>query len=80
VEILKVASLAQAAALPTNIRLSWKGLPGTNTVAYYENSLIIAIKSLLVQAPVKRMNLMLSVECKVMLTLPLSKTFSKSSF
>jgi hypothetical protein len=24
-------------ALPSNIRLSWKGLPGTNTLAYYEN-------------------------------------------
>jgi hypothetical protein len=21
----------------TNIRLGWKGLPGTNTLAYYEN-------------------------------------------
>jgi hypothetical protein len=24
-------------ALPTNIRLGWKGLPGTSTLAYYEN-------------------------------------------
>jgi hypothetical protein len=24
--------------IPTNIRLGWKGLPGTNTLAYYENS------------------------------------------
>jgi hypothetical protein len=24
-------------AFPTNIRLDWKGLPGTNTLAYYEN-------------------------------------------
>jgi hypothetical protein len=23
-------------ALPTNIRLDWKGLPGTNTLAYYK--------------------------------------------
>jgi hypothetical protein len=23
--------------LPTNIRLDWKGLLGTNTLAYYEN-------------------------------------------
>ncbi len=23
-------------ALPANIRLGWKGLPGTNTLAYYE--------------------------------------------
>jgi hypothetical protein len=25
-------------ALPTNIRLGWKGLPGTNTLAFYQNS------------------------------------------
>jgi hypothetical protein len=25
-------------ALPTNIRLGWKILPGTNTPSYYENS------------------------------------------
>ncbi len=24
-------------ALPANIRLGWKGLPETNTLAYYEN-------------------------------------------
>ncbi len=24
-------------ALPTNIRLGWRGWPGTNTPAYYEN-------------------------------------------
>jgi hypothetical protein len=27
-------------ALPTNIRLGWKSLPGTNTLVYYENSKI----------------------------------------
>ncbi len=26
-------------ASSTNIRLGWKGLPGTNTLAYYENAL-----------------------------------------
>ncbi len=31
VEHLKGASLGQAPALPTNTRLGWKGLPGTNT-------------------------------------------------
>jgi hypothetical protein len=25
-------------ALHTDIRLSWKGLPGTNTLAYYDHS------------------------------------------
>jgi hypothetical protein len=27
-------------ALPANNTLGWKGLPGTNTLAYYENPLI----------------------------------------
>ncbi len=26
-------------ALPANIRLGWKSLPGTNTLAYYENQI-----------------------------------------
>jgi len=38
VEHLKGSSLGQALALPTNIILGWKGLPGSNTIAYYENS------------------------------------------
>jgi hypothetical protein len=33
-----VTSLGSAVALLTNIRLDWKGLPGTNTLAYYEKS------------------------------------------
>jgi hypothetical protein len=37
VENLKGSSLGQAPTLPANIRLGWKGLPGTNTLAYYEN-------------------------------------------
>jgi hypothetical protein len=35
-------------ASPTNIRLGWKSLPGTNTLAYYENLYITAIKSSIV--------------------------------
>ncbi len=31
------ALLGYAAVLPANTRLGWKGLPGTNTLAYYEN-------------------------------------------
>ncbi len=31
-------------ALPTNIRLGWKGLPGTNALAYYEKAQLTAIK------------------------------------
>ncbi len=32
-------------ALPTNIRLGWKALPGTNTLAYYIHSVITDVKS-----------------------------------
>ncbi len=38
-------------ALPTNIRLSWKGLPGTNTPAYYEDSKVTDVKSLITLSP-----------------------------
>jgi hypothetical protein len=31
--------------LHTNIRLGWKGLSGSNTLAYYENLLITTVKS-----------------------------------
>jgi hypothetical protein len=30
--------LGRLLALPTNIRLEWKGLPGTNTAVYYKSS------------------------------------------
>jgi len=29
--------LGRPLTLPANIRLGWKGLPGTNTLAYNEN-------------------------------------------
>jgi hypothetical protein len=32
---LKGASLGKAPTLPINTRLGWKGLPVTNTLAYY---------------------------------------------
>jgi hypothetical protein len=38
-------------ASPTNIRLGWKGLPGTNTLAYYENPNVMVVKSFMVHAP-----------------------------
>jgi hypothetical protein len=38
-------------ASPTNICSCWKGLPGTNTLAYYENSQITSVKSFKVPAP-----------------------------
>ncbi len=46
-----VGLLGYALALPANIKLSWKGLPGTNTLAYYENPQITTVKSFIVQAP-----------------------------
>ncbi len=39
VEHLKDATLEQALALPSSIRLGWKGLPCKNTLAYYKNYL-----------------------------------------
>jgi hypothetical protein len=44
VEHLKGASLRKALALFANIRLDWKGLPGTNALAYYEKSKLTAVK------------------------------------
>ncbi len=38
-------------ALPTNTRLGWKGLPGTDTLAYYRNLSILAVISFMIQAP-----------------------------
>ncbi len=44
---LSVASLKSGRLLasPANIRLGWKGLPGTNAPAFYENSKITDVKS-----------------------------------
>jgi len=36
-----------SSASPVNIRLGWKGLPGLNTLAYYENPYITTVKSLI---------------------------------
>ncbi len=36
---------------PTNIRLGWKSLPGTNTLASYKNPYITAVKSFITLAP-----------------------------
>jgi hypothetical protein len=37
--------------LPTNIKLGWKGLPGTNTLAYYVHLKITGEKCFITQAP-----------------------------
>jgi len=39
VEHLKGVKHKYALALPTNIRLGWKGLPGTNALAYFEKAI-----------------------------------------
>jgi hypothetical protein len=38
-------------ALSANIRIGWKGLRGTNTLAYYEKSKIAAVKSFIGFSP-----------------------------
>ncbi len=48
---LKGASLGKALASPAHIRLGWKGLSGTNTLAYYKNLYFMTVKSFIVQAP-----------------------------
>jgi hypothetical protein len=39
-----------APALPANISLGWKGLPGANALAYYENSSLTGVKSFITLA------------------------------
>jgi hypothetical protein len=39
-----------------NYRLGWRGLPGTDTLAYYENPQIAAAISFIVQAPSPRIH------------------------
>ncbi len=48
---LSGAPLGYAPALIANIRPWWKGLPGTNTLAYYEHLQIMDVKSLITFAP-----------------------------
>ncbi len=48
---VKHFTLGYAPALLTNIRLGWKSLPGTNTLAYYENSKITDGKSFITLTP-----------------------------
>jgi hypothetical protein len=51
VELLKGPSLRWAGATLTNIRMGWKGLPGTNTLAYYEHSEIAGMKGFITLGP-----------------------------
>jgi hypothetical protein len=45
------ASLGHSPALLANIRQGWKGLAGTNTLAYYDHSSIAALKGLITLVP-----------------------------
>ncbi len=44
--------MSKLLALPTNIRLGWRGLPGTNTLVYYEHSSITTAKSFITSGPI----------------------------
>jgi hypothetical protein len=46
VEHLKGVSLGYTPPSLTNISVGWKGLPGTNTLAYFKNLLIMTVKIL----------------------------------
>ncbi len=41
----------EGSGLTPNIRLGWRGLPGTNTLTFYKNPYFMAVKSFIVQAP-----------------------------
>jgi hypothetical protein len=43
--------LGKLLALPKNIRLGWKGLSGTNTLAYYKHLYITGFKSFVTLTP-----------------------------
>jgi len=52
--------LGKLLALHANIRLGWKWFPGTNSLAYFENSDITTVKFFITLAPsanVKRLGL-----------------------
>ncbi len=48
---LNVLHWGRLLAFPTKMALSWKGLPGTTTLAHYEKSYITAVKSFITFAP-----------------------------
>jgi len=47
---LGVPVLGRLLALLTNIRLGWKGLPGTSSLAYWGHSKITGLKSFIALA------------------------------
>jgi len=50
-------------ALPTNIRLGWRGLPGTNALAYYEKAILTAVKTFYNIGPIpgKNRNILIKI-------------------
>ncbi len=48
---MKGASLGWVVVLTTNIRLSWKGLLGTNALDYYEKTYLTVVKSFITLGP-----------------------------
>jgi hypothetical protein len=40
-------------AIPANIKLGWKGLPGKNTLAYHKNLYNTSVKSFIGLTPVE---------------------------
>jgi hypothetical protein len=50
-EHLAGVSLGKAPALLANVRLGWKGLPGTNIIAYYKHFKITDKKSFIAMGP-----------------------------
>jgi hypothetical protein len=46
-----VTPLGSLLALPINIRLGWKGLPGTNTLTYNKKLEIMGVESFITLGP-----------------------------
>ncbi len=63
-------------ALHTNTRLGWKSLQGTNALAYYENSKLTAVKSIITSASGVNKNHCCKIESKN--KLQLKKNFGPS--
>ncbi len=47
----RYSTLGRLLASPTNIRLGWKGLPGTKSLAFYKKLKITAVKFFIVLDP-----------------------------
>ncbi len=52
-------------ALPTYIRLEWKGMEVANALAYYKTATDTAVKGFVVQTDLIDQNLLFSLETKI---------------